>query len=88
MQLLGHSIEKKNFTQHLSEITGLGAILGGPSLFANIGSRERMPSIWQFFWDDEHGKFFFRNPEATGTQPSDLYVSIKNKNFMHSAILW
>ena len=69
MQLLGHSIEKKKFTQHLSEITGLEAILGGPSLFANIGSQERMPSNFAKMLS----KIFFFDAVS-----KELHVSLSN----------
>ena len=40
---------------------------------ANIGSDAQSLN---FSWDAEHGNFFFRNPWATGTESSDLYVMV------------
>ena len=41
------------------------------------------PQYLNFSWDAEHGNFFFRNPEGTGTGPSDVYITaeiLKYKN--------
>ena len=70
----------RNFSQHLSEITDFESILGCPSL-------SRLTLDWMLsisILPEMHGNFFFRNPMATGTVPSDLYVICKPHTYFEN----